>query len=100
MWGIIVQAFKYSAENTSTIDPGRSLHDFFKEKVVEEFPDEINQDLQRKIVMQMSELWGGFVGSSVTKQSLKFFWLEECVNGGMSLQFFCVFSIAIHFRRS
>lgn len=81
MWGIIVQAFKYSAEHTSTIDPGRSLHDFFVEKVAEAFPDEKGQEYQRKIVMQMSELWGGFVGSPVTKQSLKFFWLEECVNG-------------------
>ena len=82
MWGIIAQAFKYSEDKTSTIGAERSLHDFFAEKVAEEFQEDVDQDLQRKIVMQMSELWGGFVGGSVKKQSLKFFWLEECINGG------------------
>ena len=84
MWGIIVQAFKHSAENTATIDPEESLHDFFVVKVKELFPQD-NSEGQRKIVMQMSELWGAFVGSPITTQSLKFFWLEECIDGGMLL---------------
>lgn len=84
MWSIIVQAFEYSAENTASIDPSLSLHDFFADKVKELFPD-ADQGRERRTVMQMAELWGGFVGSPVTKQSLKFFWLEECVNGGTIL---------------
>jgi hypothetical protein len=81
MWGIIVQAFKHSAENSSTIDPQESLHDFFTVKVKDIFPEDSSAE-QRKIVMQMSDLWGAFVGSPVTTQSLKFFWLEECIDGG------------------
>lgn len=81
MWSIIVQAFKYSSENTAAIDPDLSLHDFFADQVKEVFPS-ADQERQRKTVLQMAELWGGFVGSPVTRQSLKFFWLEECVNGG------------------
>ncbi|TVY84548.1 putative polyamine oxidase [Lachnellula suecica] len=81
MWGIIVQAFKYSAQNTANIDPKKSLHDFFLEKVQETLPGEENSEQQRKIVMQMAELWGAFVGSPVETQSLKFFWLEECIDG-------------------
>ena len=81
MWGIILQAFRHSAENTATIDPEESLHDFFAVKVKEVFPEDGSEE-QRKIVMQMSHLWGAFVGSSVMTQSLKFFWLEECIDGG------------------
>ena len=83
MWGIIMQAFKFSADNSATIDPKESLYDFFKEKALEKYPG-VDQDQQRHLVMQMSELWGAFVGSSVTTQSLKFFWLEECLDGGTS----------------
>jgi hypothetical protein len=83
MWGIIVQAFKYSTRNTSTIDSQESLYDFFEKKVQEAFPVDSGLEEQREIVMQMSELWGAFVGSPVTRQSLKFFWLEECIDGGM-----------------
>jgi hypothetical protein len=81
-WDIISKAFEHSKQNTSTIDPEESLHDFFAEKVKEIFPDATNHANQRKIVMQMSEMWGPYIGSPVRKQSLKFFWLEECIEGG------------------
>ena len=38
MWDIVLEAFEYSAKNTSTIDPQLSLYDFFEEKVKERFP--------------------------------------------------------------
>lgn len=82
MWNIVVHGFKHSAKNTSTIDPEESLSDFFSEKVLEFHPGPGEAELRRKVVMQMSELWGAFVGSPVTTQSLKFFWLEECLDGG------------------
>ncbi|KAH8818420.1 hypothetical protein F5882DRAFT_473197 [Hyaloscypha sp. PMI_1271] len=80
MWKIIAQAFKYSAQNTSTINPNESLKDFFEKKLLEEFPGQADLD-KKKILMQMAELWGAFVGSPVHRQSLKFFWLEECIDG-------------------
>jgi hypothetical protein len=82
MWKIIAQAFKYSAQNTSTINPNESLKDFFEKKLLEEFPGQADLD-KKEILMQMAELWGAFVGSPVYRQSLKFFWLEECIDGGM-----------------
>ncbi|KAG9236213.1 hypothetical protein BJ875DRAFT_372548 [Amylocarpus encephaloides] len=81
MWGIIVQAFKYSADNTSDIDPESSLRDYFIEKLQETYPGGGEAKERRRIVMQMAELWGAFVGSPLTTQSLKFFWLEECLDG-------------------
>ena len=82
MWKIIAQAFKHSALNSATIDPNESLKDFFEQKTLEEFPEE-GEEEKRKILMQMAELWGTFVGSPVDRQSLKFFWLEECIDGGI-----------------
>jgi hypothetical protein len=86
MWGIIVQAFKHSADNTVTIDPKESLYDFFLEKVQQIFPSQ-DESREREIMMQMTEMWGAFVGSPVQTQSLKFFWLEECIDGGMYSNF-------------
>jgi hypothetical protein len=85
MWDIVLEAFEYSAKNSATIDPQLSLYDFFKEKVKERFPDPIKQGHERKIVMQFSRMWGAMVGSPVDKQSLKYFWLEECIEGGTLL---------------
>ena len=81
MWSIVVEAFKYSAKYSSTIDPKYSLYDFFEEKVKDLYPKH-DQNRQRNLILQMAELWGAFVGSSVKTQSLKFFWLEECIDGG------------------
>jgi len=80
MWKIIVLAFKHSAQNTTRIDPKESLNDFFERRVEEEFSGE-EASRKKKVLMQMAELWGAFVGSPVTRQSLKFFWLEECIDG-------------------
>jgi monoamine oxidase len=81
MWKIIAQAFRYSSQNTSTVDPNESLKDFFEKKILEELSEDRDSD-KKKILMQMTELWGAYVGSPVYRQSLKFFWLEECIDGG------------------
>ncbi|PSR98970.1 flavin-containing amine oxidoreductase [Coniella lustricola] len=82
MWDIVQAAFKYSNQHTNDIDPSESLFDFFKTKLTELIPD-TTEDWQKKrnIVLRMADLWGAFVGSPVEKQSLKFFWLEECIEG-------------------
>ncbi|KAM3074554.1 hypothetical protein ACMFMG_007984 [Clarireedia jacksonii] len=78
VWSIIHEAFGYSGENSSTIDENKSLYDFISERLLEAYPDD---EERRRTALQFSEIWGTFVGSSVTKQSLKFFWLEECIDG-------------------
>ncbi|KAG4264650.1 hypothetical protein FPRO06_05275 [Fusarium proliferatum] len=90
MWDIIQDAFKHSNSNSSAIDSKESLHDFFVQKVAERVPDtEADHERIRSIVMQISEMWGAFIGSPVYRQSLKFFWLEECIEGesGQTLEF-------------
>ncbi|APA07616.1 hypothetical protein sscle_03g023860 [Sclerotinia sclerotiorum 1980 UF-70] len=78
VWEIIHGAFKYSEENSETIDPDKSLYDFIEEKLLEVYPDDAEK---RRVSIQFADIWGTFVGTSVKKQSLKFFWLEECIDG-------------------
>lgn len=85
MWDIVQAAFKHSNKNSAMIDPNESLLDFFKVTLKELIPESTeNWQRKRDIVLQMADLWGAFVGSPVERQSLKFFWLEECIEGGKS----------------
>ena len=78
VWEIISNAFRYSREQGPSIPPQSSLMDFFRSEVKEKRLD----DASSKLVLQMARMWGDFVGEPVEKQSLRFFWLEECIEGG------------------
>lgn len=80
MWCIIGDAFKHSRANCASIPPEESLLDFFRIKLSEKEMDVVST----RLVLQMAESWGDFVGEPIKKQSLKFFWLEECIEGGRS----------------
>lgn len=97
MWDIIQDAFKYSNKHWTTIPAEESLWDFFQKKVVERIPEtEADFERKRNTLLQVSELWGAFVGSPITRQSLRFFWLEECIEGGKFSPPSFFFLILIH----
>ena len=79
VWGIIADAFKLSNESSS-IPQDRSLKDFFVEKVEQTGLE----PKDKKVVLQIAQMWGAFVGDPLDRQSLKYFWLEECIDGGTS----------------
>lgn len=81
--GLISQAFKYSRENTQTIDPKLSLMDYFKKEAEALWKDldKEEQERKRRTFLKVCEFWGSYVGSATTQQSLKYFWLEECIEG-------------------
>ncbi|OTA70390.1 FAD/NAD(P)-binding domain-containing protein [Hypoxylon sp. EC38] len=82
MWDIVGDAFAYSNKYSATISPDESLWDFFQKEVPKRIPDsETDFEKKRNIVYQLAEQWGAFVGSHILTQSLKFFWLEECIDG-------------------
>ncbi|KAF1836300.1 amine oxidase [Decorospora gaudefroyi] len=82
VWGIIEQAMKHSNEESATIPAEKSLYDFFAEQVVKLFPEQDAKAKEKQqTILQMAEMWGAFVGSTIQTQSLKFFWLEECIDG-------------------
>lgn len=80
VWGIISGAFTYSNEHSASIPSTRSLRDYMEEQVKGKG---LTKAVQR-IVLQMAEMWGAFIGDPLERQSLKFFWLEECIEGGSS----------------
>jgi hypothetical protein len=85
VWTIIEQAMRLSNEESASIPVERSLYGFFEEQVAKMFPtktgNEEEADRKRLTILQMAEMWGAFVGSPIQTQSLKFFYLEECIDG-------------------
>lgn len=95
MWELIGKAFKHSNSNSATIPTSQSLLDFIKEhadeQIREPFPIEYQASKgddkgklkmsKKDLMLKLSEQWGSFVGGAVETQSLKFFWLEECLDG-------------------
>jgi protoporphyrinogen oxidase len=83
MWNIMEAAFKHSNKNSAAIDADQSLLDYFKQHVAEHIPDTVQgSERQRRTVLQMADLWGSFDGSPIEKQSFKFYWLVERLDGG------------------
>lgn len=79
MWTTIEQAFEYSNSHGESIPPERSLYDFFQEKVEQ---TSFSQE-EKQLCLDACQLWGAYVGDPIQRQSLKFFCLEECIDGSM-----------------
>jgi Flavin containing amine oxidoreductase len=101
LWDTIAEAFAFSNDKSASIPANDSLMDF----LVQEIPKKIRQslststnqckdspieddtiheaDVQERIelVLSMAGMWGPFVGSETANQSLRFLWLEECLEG-------------------
>lgn len=91
VWGIIGEAFQYSNEESASISPNMSLMDFFQAKVKNMTLDEATS----KQVLQMAHIWGDYVGEPIERQSLKYCWLEECLDESMFPLFDAFISIHI-----
>ncbi|KAL8684927.1 MAG: hypothetical protein Q9224_006061, partial [Gallowayella concinna] len=82
MWEIIEEAFKYSDKESSSIPQNQSLLDFFKLRLRDkEIPDALAER-----VLQVCRSWGDYIGGDIDRQSLKYFWLEETIDGGKLFQ--------------
>ena len=78
VWAFIEDAFKYSNEECLNINPNLNLKDFFHKKLAE---GTLSKDQQARVLL-LAEMWGSFIGDSWERQSLRWFWLEECLDGG------------------
>ncbi|KAJ5750322.1 hypothetical protein N7533_007350 [Penicillium manginii] len=77
VWTTIEEAFEYSNQHGDSIPPERSLFDFIQEKLEKtNFSDE-----DKRLCLDSCKLWGAYVGDPIERQSLKFFRLEECIDG-------------------
>ena len=80
-WGIIGNAFKYSNQESASIPQNRSLMDYFHTILKEK---QLAED-SSALVLQMARRWGDFIGDPIETQSLKYLWLEECIDGGLEV---------------
>lgn len=78
VWEIVDEALKYSEENGGQIPETQSLFDFFVKRAAEMFPDEPED---QKLLLNMSQMWGAYIGHPLKKQSLRFAWMESCCVG-------------------
>lgn len=79
LWEIIAEGFEHSAKHGKSIPESESLYDFINDRAKEKLPD---QKEDQDLLLQMSEMWGAYIGEPITRQSLKFAWMEECCGGG------------------
>jgi hypothetical protein len=52
--------------------------DYFREQV----PQIEKDPLKRSLILEQAQMWGFFVGDSIERQSLKYLFLEQCIDGG------------------
>jgi hypothetical protein len=81
MWTIIDEAFEYSNRYKDIIPADKSLLDFCHEQIEKtNFTQE-----EKDACIEFSRFWGAYVGDPIERQSLKFFCLEECIEGSKYL---------------
>lgn len=84
IWTTVEDAYEYSRSNKNSIPADKSLFDFIKERLEKaEF-----SEVEKEKCLELSKLWGSYIGSPIDRQSLRFFFLEECLEGSMSFLFF------------
>ena len=82
VWEALELAMNHSAENSEKIQASTSLYDFFLDWCDKASNrGEITED-EKELILGMSTMWGAYVGDRVERQSLKFFFLEDCIEGG------------------
>jgi hypothetical protein len=77
MWNTVDEGFEYSTKSKDLIPSNMSLYDFCCQQLEKtEFTVE-----EKAACKEFSKFWGAYVGEPVERQSMKFFCLEECIEG-------------------
>ena len=84
VWNILEEAMDHSTKDSASIHSSESLYDFFKSWCDKECRRGRMSGQEAKLILGMSQMWGAYVGDRVERQSLKFFYLEDCIEGGES----------------
>ena len=83
VWDTLAKAVDYSATNTEALDPSKSLYDFFTAEYDSMVRDGVIPECEAALLLGMAHMWGAYVGDRVERQSLKFLFLEDCIEGGI-----------------
>ena len=82
VWEILEAAMEHSRNHYEEIDCSASLYSFFEGWCSQAFRAGHMNGQEVELMLGMSQMWGAYVGDRVELQSLKFFYLEDCIEGG------------------
>lgn len=82
VWEILEKAIEHSTNRSEEIPSSASLYSFFEGWCGQALQCGDMTEREVKLVLGLSQMWGAYVGDRVERQSLKFFYLEDCINGG------------------
>ncbi|KAL4979362.1 hypothetical protein BDW66DRAFT_157545 [Aspergillus desertorum] len=77
LWATIDEAFTYSNSHKDDIPAEKSLLEFIRERLQ---GTDLNED-EKQLCIDAARLWGCYIGDPIERQSLKFFSLEESIDG-------------------
>ncbi|KAL6714192.1 hypothetical protein ACLMJK_008687 [Lecanora helva] len=80
-WQILEEALQYSTHGSKDIETTTSLFDFFKDWCEQALHRGDMTEKEVDLLLDMSHMWGAYVGDRIELQSLKFFFLEDCIDG-------------------
>ena len=82
VWDILERAIEHSANRSQELLSSESLYSFFEACCDQAFECGNMTAREMDLVLGMSQMWGAYVGDRVDLQSLKYFYLEDCIGGG------------------
>ena len=82
VWEILEVAIEHSRDCNENLDSSRSLYSFFEDWCHRALQHGNMTEREVELVLGMSQMWGAYVGDRVELQSLKYFYLEDCIEGG------------------
>ncbi|KAL8678994.1 MAG: hypothetical protein Q9186_004678 [Xanthomendoza sp. 1 TL-2023] len=85
VWEILETASEYSKNYGDKSDPSTSLYGFFQDWCNWAIQSGDIDEREAELILGMSQMWGAYVGDRIERQSLKFFYLEDCIEGGKHL---------------
>lgn len=85
VWEILEAAIEHSMLRNEEIHHSASLLNFFESWCNQAVEAGKMNKREMVLVLGMSQMWGAYVGDDVELQSLKYFYLEDCINGGSQI---------------
>lgn len=82
VWEVLERAMNHSTNHSREIHSSASLYSYFQDHCKRATQNDEMTTQEAELVLGMSQMWGAYVGDCVEVQSLKYFYLEDCIDGG------------------
>ena len=83
VWEILEMAMDKSQKETASLPDSAKMMDFFRQEVERRQSQAKQPEVYEKLMVQIVEMWGAFMGSECETQGLKNLWLDAGLEGGI-----------------